>query len=398
MRILSNDYISNLPGATKVAVGGPANFARNFSAFALNAGHEWIGLIPRTTKGKQLLLRTIATSPGRRYDACFFPEKQLHALFKLKRKIDPRTYFQKELLRLRLFIQTTKPDVLFLNGYSVGSWLFLEAAAREGLPIVIQHAGIACIEYEIYKHLYTDTARELFLEMERDIVRQASKQIFLNDYSRRVFAEKVMPVPTDQRVIIPLPYEMKEWEASFLRKSPQKTSKEIVIGCVARWDRIKNHAAILNLAREAKRQGLPWRFESVTTIPQTKLFRRFKDAYQKHIQVVPPMKRADLAKFFRRMDLLILPSHFDVSPTVVMEAAGAGKPTLISPTVGWVSEYRLCDLQSWIVSFEKPELVIRRLQQLLEKPFPKTFPLFLKKFHAPTRVFRAYLQLFTDVL
>ena len=136
----------------------------------------------------------------------------------------------------------------------------LEAAAREGLPIVIQHAGIACIEYKIYQHLYTDAAREILLEMERDIVRQASKQIFLNEYSRQVFSKQVSRLRKHQSIVIPLPYEIKEWEQA-ARKKPRRIEKrEVVIGCVARWDLIKNHAAVLDLARAAHKQGLPWRF------------------------------------------------------------------------------------------------------------------------------------------
>jgi glycosyltransferase involved in cell wall biosynthesis len=398
VRILSNDYLANVPGSDRVAHGGPANFARNFSAYAIEGGHEWIGLILRTTKGKAMRIQTMVTTPRSRYIGYFLPEAPLERLFKIKKKVDPRIYFATEVARLRRFMQETEPDLLFLNGYSVYSWLLLEAAAREGLPIVIQHAGIACIEYEIYKHLYTDAAREVFLEMERDIVRQVSKQVFLNEYSRQVFSKHVLRVPKDQSIIIPLPYEIKEWDQA-ARKKPRRIEKrEVVIGCVARWDRIKNHAAVLDLARLAHEQGLPWRFESVTTVPQTKLFRQFKDEYQKHITVCAPMDRRALANFYRRMDVLILPSHFDVSPTVVMEAAGAGKPTLISPTVGWVTEYNACKLQKWVVDFMKPDQVIKRLHQLLGQPFPKTFQTFLRRYHAPEKVFQAYLQLFTDVL
>lgn len=390
MRILSNDDPANVPGADSVTHGGKVIFARNFSDFAVEEGHEWIGLIQRRTKSNRIFMRTLAAASHRRYEACFTPEQRFAAIFKIEHWVDAREYFSEEIKRLRRFIRETQPNILFLNGYGVIAWLLLEAATHEQLPIVIQHAGIAHIEYGMYDHIYSEMARKIFLEMERDIVRQASKQVFLNDYSRRTFSEKVLQIPQGQSVIIPLPYGADRWE-----RMPKFKKDGLTIGCVARWDRIKNHAAVLDVAREAQAQGLPWRFKSVTTIPPSKLFRGFKDEYAARITVIPPMECAALKEFYREVDLCILPSFFDVSPTVVLEAAGAGKPTLISPTVGWVSEYQACHMDKWIMDFSDPKAVVARLRALVTKPPPTAFQTFVRRHHDPKRVFRAYLQLFS---
>ncbi len=397
MRILSNDALTNLPHSNGVAHGGLANFARHFSAFAVAAGHEWIGFIQRPNDGTKTRFRTLAKAPHRQYKGCYFPDTRIRSFLKTKKMINPRTFFSEEIEALQRFIKEVKPDILFLNGYSFSSWLMLEAASREKLPIVVQHAGIAAIENEIYKHLYSTAGRALLLEMERDIVRQATKQVFLNEYSYRVFSKKVLRVPRKQVEIIPLPYEAHEWKKTAQTKQALHLKKEIIIGCVARWDRIKNHAAILDLAREAQTQGLPWRFECVTIIPPTKFLFDFKEEYRARITVVPPMNRASLAAFYRRMDLMILPSHFDVSPTVVMEAAGAGKPTLISPAVGWANEYKACKLEKWIICFDDPAKVVKRIQQLLKQPSIETLQDSIRRLHAPHTVFQAYLTLFTDL-
>lgn len=398
MRILSNDYIANLPHSVKVAHGGPANFARNFSSFAIKEGHEWLGFIQRSTEGKKAFVRKIATAPHREYTGCFFPSERMETFFKLPRKKDPRIYFSDEIACLQRFIKKIAPDLLFLNGYSLASWFMLEAATRENLPIVVQHAGIAAIEYEIYKHLYSTAARAMLLEMEQDIVRLASKQVFLNEFSYRTFSKRVLATPKKQVAIIPLPFETKNWRKEIDASMNLQEKKELVIGCVARWDRIKNHAAVLDLAREAHAQGLSWRFESVTIVPQTRLFQRFKKEYQKRVTVIPPMSRDALAAFYARMDLLILPSCFDVSPTVVMEAAGAGKPTLISPTVGWIDEYKKSGLQKWIVDFNNPTDVIKRIKQLLKQPSIRRLQNSIRELHDPRIVFNTYLHLFTDLL
>lgn len=398
MRILSNDYLANLPNATKVAHGGPANFARHFSAFTIAAGHEWIGFIQRSTQGEKTLFRTALTLAHREYKSCFFPSAHMVTFFKLKQTKDLQLFFSNEIACLQRLIRESKPDILFLNGYSLCSWIMLQAASREHLPIVTLHAGIAAIENEIYKHLYSTEARLMLLEMEQDIVRYSSKQVFLNEFSYRVFCERVLAVPKAQAAIIPLPYEAKEWQKIPTTDNKLHTQAEVRIGCVARWDRIKNHAAILDLAREAQKQQLPWHFESVTIVPKTKLFQRFKKEYQKRITVVPPMDRDALMAFYKRMDLLILPSRFDVSPTVVMEAAGAGKSTLISPTVGWVNEYKKCKLQNWIIDFDDPVAVVKRLKKLIQQPSIQMFQDSIRRSHAPTLVFQEYLHLFTDLV
>lgn len=313
--------------------------------------------------------------------------------------VDPRVWFAPQIASLRRLIRRTRPEVLFLNGFSVFAWQLLEAAKLEGLPIVIQHAGISQVEFEQYKHLYTHAARMSVLRMERDIVDAATKQVFLNEFSREAFRTRVAPVPDAQAVIIPLPYQeifSRQHPASRTKKSG--SDKTTVIGCVARWDRIKNHNAILRVAEEAKRQGLNWSFRSVTKIPDTQIQLRFKNAYRKAIEVVAPMTPADLMDFYRSIDLLVLPSHFDVSPTVVMEAALMGKPTLISPNVGWISEYLQNGLTEWVIDYEEAERVVKRIGRLLRKPSPTNFRESIRIRHKPEKVFKAYLRLFNSVI
>lgn len=397
MRILSNDYLSNLPGERVVAHGGPANFARNFSAFITSQKHEWIGIIHRPHAKSKTSIRVQALGMRRQYAIFSCSDEHYRGITRVGKKVDPNHWFEKEIALIRRFIRKVKPDLLFLNGFSVYAWLLLTAAHDEGLPILIQHAGIAKMEFDTYRHLYTAVGRRVLLEMERDIVRFASKQIFLNQYSQRVFSKQVSKPPVNQAICIPLPYERGIIE-KVSRRSLSSSTRALHIGCIARWDRIKNHQAILALAQAIQTRKLPWTVTTVTKILPTRVDRAFKDAYAKTIKVVPPMDRSALKRFYQTLDVLILPSHFDVSPTVVMEAALLGKPTLIAPTVGWVSEYQACGLNRWIIDFSDPGRVITRLKQLVHEPVPSTFQHFLKKTHAPDRVFRAYLSVFTSVL
>ncbi|MFH1620881.1 MAG: glycosyltransferase family 4 protein [Patescibacteria group bacterium] len=399
MKVLSNEYLSNLPSGSNVAPGGPANFARPFSNFITKHGHEWIGIIHQGNNANKTTLRKKASSPGKTFFILSFSYEHYRSFLNLEKRCDARVWFAPQIKRIRSFIRRMEPDVLFLNGFSVYAWLLLEAAKQEHLPIAIQHAGIAKIEFTQYKHLYSKTGRAMVLQMEQDIVDAASKQIFLNDFSREVFCKKVAPVPKKQSIIIPLPYQESFLRSADLYRAREKNKTETInIGCVARWDRIKNHRAILRVAREAKKQKLPWKFTSVTRIPQTPIDLHFKQSYRKNIEVMLPMEQKALIPFYESMDLFVLPSHFDVSPTVVMEAALFGKKTLISPNVGWVSEYRSSGLRNWIIDFSDAKKVVDRIKKLLKKQANSNFRSIIRNRHSPDKIFSKYLQIFKSII
>lgn len=392
MKILSNDYRSNLPKEQSIAHGGPANFASNFSTFIAQRNHKWVGIIQQANDGEMTIINKAHEQKNKTYYYCSLPEVRYRNFLKLKKPIDPRKWFKDDIDEIRKFMIEQKPDVLFLNGFSVYAWLLLESASQENIPIVIQHAGIARVEFEQYKDLYSRAGIIEMIKMEADIVEKATTQIFLNKYSRDTFSKKVKKVPKDQSVIIPLPYAPELLKIKNNKNTPSST---FTIGCVARWDRIKNHPALIALAKEIRNQKLPWVIKSVTKIPDTKVHARLKENYRKNIEVIAPMERSELIKFYASVDVLVLPSHFDVSPTVVMESAMLNKPTLISKGVGWNTEYKESGLKDLIADFSKEKDVIKKIKNIIKNSPSTEFKEMIKKTHAPKTVFAKYFQEFS---
>lgn len=400
MTILSNDYPSNLPNSTKIAHGGTANFASAFSAYVEKSGHAWVGIVRQDSKVSRVTrIRAMGARGNRSYFKAYLPGSRVGTLLTRDSRVRLEEYFSEELVAMSAFVRRTRPDVVFLNGYDIHAWMLLCAASRVGVPVVVQHAGIARIEFSLYRHLYSRAGMAMMLEIERDIVRRATTEVFLNEYSRDTFASVVAPVPPRQATVIPLPF-LGAFDAKHSVRARATVAREgrLTVGCVARWDRIKNHKALFAVAKEAKRLGLPWTFRAVTRIPDTAFDRRFKDAYRRLIEVVDPMPQAELSEFYRSADLMVLPSVFDVSPTVVMEAALEGRPTLISPGVGWNSEYRACGMEEWIVDFSDPVAVVRRLLQLGKGRPPVKFARMVRAKHAPDVVFERYLRTFSSAI
>ncbi|OGN03117.1 MAG: hypothetical protein A2655_00730 [Candidatus Yanofskybacteria bacterium RIFCSPHIGHO2_01_FULL_43_42] len=396
MKIFSNDYFTSLPNSALHVKGGPARFTIEFSAFIVSHGHSWTGLL-HGPGGAEPLEELLRVDTGRSFFKISSQSATQEALRKVSEGVAPEVFFAKDIETVAELMRQDSPDIVLINGFSSFAWILSAAARRNDLPFVIQHAGIWKREVDAYGDLFSPGGRAMCYAMEKEAAETASTNIFLNEYSREVFQNTVRPDVMRGSIIIPLPHSGWPFTGNFI---PQKRDARI-LGVVARWDRIKNQGAILAVAEEVNRQRLPWRIRSVTEIPDTPVQADFKARYRELIDILPHMKREALREFYGSVDMMILPSHFDVSPTVVMEAVSVGIPTLISPNVGWVSEYMECGMGDWIVPFDNPGNVIRRIRELFLRtawPEASQFAEHIKKRHEPFTVFSYYLDLFEQII
>ena len=75
----------------------------------------------------------------------------------------------------------------------------------------------------------------------------------------------------------------------------------------------------------------------------------------------------ELAHWYRAADLLVLPSHSEGSPLVVMEALSCGTPVLAT-RVGGVPELIEPGRSGELVNPMQPEMLAEKLGELLEAP------------------------------
>lgn len=398
MHVLSLDYHTNVPGSEKVSQGGPARFAKRLSSYLGKNGHVWTGIVARAEDKAVPQAKKVYGDRRLTYIEWKYDATTKNSLKTKKNFGSPRVWFRDEINSLKKIIEEIKPDVIFLNGFSLVSWILLRAGFESGVPVTMQHAGFFKKEIQLYGDHFSEQARRMLYQMERDITTMSDVEIFLNTWSEKVYNKTVSKVPKKKSTIIPLPYD----EVAPTKIMQHKNTSEVFIGIVARWDRIKNHEAILALARKAKQKKLPWKFFAVTTIPPSSINVQFKKDYQKFITVLPPKSPELLRKFYREMDVLLLASHFDVSPHVVMEAALEGVGTVISPNVGWGDEYRACGMGKWIVDFSSAQKTCLKIEKILanKKSYHEdvaAFKKYLVQAHNPKTVFTQYETLFTNI-
>lgn len=403
MKILTNEYFCNTPNLKKPAKGGPANFARLFFNFLKKKDKnlEWQGLIiDDLNQNKEVLsLRTLENDRKRSIFYFSLPFLLTEKIRKAKKIIDYRQVLKEPIDKLTSLIKKKSPDLVFLNGFSMGNWLILEAARKNNLPVIIQHAGIWFKELDIYKDFYSSAGVKMMKQMEKDSSIFSDEEIFLNDFSRSYFDQKVLKgkrAKNNKFSIIPLPVDFSFFEKLELKKTKFNFDKnKFNIGVIARWDRIKNHEAIAKLAVEIKKNNLPWKINSVTRIPVSMINKNIKETYQKNVNIIDFLTKKEIKDFCLANDLIVIPSHFDVSPTVLLEAIACQIPVAISSKVGFVDDYYDCGAQKWIIEFNNSRLALESLKKIKGKKLPTKLTRKLIEKHNLEKVFERYFSLLT---
>lgn len=393
MKILANDYPANLPGASVKGTGGPARFASQLSQALSKQHHLYTGIIIRNTSDHSPSLKRAFKNNKTSYYEMNFPKKDSHRITQAQKKTNPDIALNKEIKTFIEVLAKEKPDLVFINGFSLHVWPLLKAAYKLNIPIVQKHAGIWHKEIAIYEDFFSNEGKSIMRKMEKDIAQLATKQVFLNSFSQKVFQKDVARSPRSKQCIIPLPTAFKT-----VKNPKKKKTKRLAIGVVARWDRIKNHKALLALAEELKKQQIDAKIHVITAIPETTKDELMKNRYREIIHVHTPTDNRGILNFFRSMDIALLPSHFDVSPTVILEAASQGIGTIISSNVGWVTLLKKTGNNQWIGDFKKPKQIVKKIIELRNKNYNSSLIKSFKKDHNPVSVFKMYSSLFHSIV
>ncbi len=399
LNILFNDTINSIKSKKAVAQGGPSRFSQNFHEF-FSDNKEFIlhpliislkDELPDDTLFKEIRSNNIL------FNKIYIKNKYIRG----GNKNTPVTKakFIKQLNPIidavSRFFELKAIDIVFLNGFSLYNWIIMYVAHKKGVPVVIQHAGIWKKEVAIKKDRIPQFLRKIYYDMERDTIKYCAHHIFLNEFSRDVFL-KIYNQKEINHSIVPLPIP------TISRRKTKKLEEinfnhNLKLGSVARWDEIKNHSAILRLASShLKPKG--WSVHTVTYIPDLKY--KFVQKYIKFVQIQEPMSPEKLVDFYQSMDIVILLSNFDVSPTVVAESITSGTPVIISNKVGWQNEFISSGLEDHIVdpkiSGKKLISVINNIIENVEdnKKKYKKLKNLIRKNHNPNIVFSQYANIF----
>ncbi|HBK33853.1 TPA: hypothetical protein DEP34_02880 [Candidatus Uhrbacteria bacterium] len=289
----------------------------------------------------------------RRYLPSFFSHHIINGI-----DIIPRFSWEKSgnlRKRWNILVETTKnvlrqeaPDIVLINGTYFAPWILAIAAHELGIPIVLRYAGV--LQREVGHRPFFIKRR--LLSYERWLASAANSIIFPSTLCQMVVEKEIVGHAVRHSVVIPNPAT-----SGLLRH--QKPNSRYVIAAVGRWSRIKNFQAFITLHQSLLEKKFPHQAIMVTSYWDKKF------GIPETIECKDPMSQEDLQKFYRSVDLLIVPSLFETFCNVAAEALVNGSSVLVSKNVGFAEILIKAGLKRMVIdSFDCPEKVVLAIKRL----------------------------------
>ena len=219
------------------------------------------------------------------------------------------------LARLTLLFKKIKPDLVISSMYKsdiLASW------AWAGPRVVIQHDIVKI------NSLATALKRKALKKADKIVAISESVGSFLKDYFKVDFSKiEVIGNGIDLNLF------------SSFRKA--ETGKRLVLGTIARLDKIKGHIYLLKALKEMKDNGrdLPDLILVGDGPERMNLESYIKENGLDNVVLVG--EAVEVGKYLKKMDVFVLPSLSEGLGIAVIEAIAAGKP-VIAGNVGGIKE------------------------------------------------------------
>ena len=117
-----------------------------------------------------------------------------------------------------------------------------------------------------------------------------------------------------------------------IRKS-LRLDGQLVIGSVARFNKVKNHSFMLRIASALKKQGVSFLMVFVGNGPDEQNVRKNVENAGLQNEIVFAGLRSDIDNIMHTFDVFLMPSHFEGNPVTLVEAQAAGLPCVITDNI-----------------------------------------------------------------
>ena len=222
------------------------------------------------------------------------------------------------------------PEIDIVQGHMTSTAaIYLPIAKKHGVKCTIAHARSAGVDPGLKGTLTKWLRRDLYKKT--DVCFACSPEAAVSVFGKQWYeAGKVRILPN---AIDLAQYQSVSEEEAAAVKEKYGLQDAFVIGHVGRFHYAKNHEFLLEVFREILKQKKEARLLLVgdgDTLPMVK-----EKASQLGIsdQVIFAGMQKDTAAYYRAMDLMVFPSHYEGLPGTVVEAQAAGVPVLMSETV-----------------------------------------------------------------
>ena len=224
------------------------------------------------------------------------------------------------------------PEIDIVQGHMTSTAaIYLPIAKKHGVKCTIAHARSAGVDPGLKGMLTKWLRRDLYRKT--DVCFACSKEAAISVFGRPKYEKGEVR-------ILPYAVELGQYqEADVMEAHAQVIKKKydlqnaFVIGHVGRFHYAKNHVFLLEVFQEIRKKKGNAKLLLVgdgDTMPAVK-----EKTEQLGItdHVIFTGMQKDTAGYYRAMDLVVFPSHYEGLPGTVVEAQAAGLPVLMSDTV-----------------------------------------------------------------
>lgn len=122
-------------------------------------------------------------------------------------------------------------------------------------------------------------------------------------------------------------------EAESRIRTQYELDGKLVIGSVARFDEVKNHAFMVNIAEALKKKGVNFKMLFIGNGDlMEKIFQQIMEMNLQNFIAIVGL-RNDIPDMMHVFDLFLMPSHFEGNPVTLVEAQAAGLPCVITDNI-----------------------------------------------------------------
>lgn len=240
------------------------------------------------------------------------------------------------LIKLWRLMRRLKPDVVHTHtakaGF-VGRW----AAWLARVPVRVH-----TFHGHVFHGYFGAAKTRFFLALERLTARLTDRLITISPALRDELSGVYRVAPAEKFAVVPLGLELAQYAAAprgmgTLRAAYQIPPDAPLIGIVGRIVPIKNHALFLEMASRVLQSQPDAYFLIVGDGEERPAIEALADRLGLRTRAVFTGWMRDLVPVFSDLDLLVLSSNNEGTPTAIMQALAAGVP-VVSTTVGGVPD------------------------------------------------------------
>jgi len=277
-------------------------------------------------------------------------------------------------------ILEAKPDVIVINGTYLLPWCLLIAARRYAkAKIVVHYHGILKKEVAHWKE---ESAKALFLEMERDFDIADASYIFPSELAKRTVEQEVFGHGIEHALVLPNPVPDHFFEST----APRERASATQVGVVSRWTSVKGVAFLESLARRAHESGR-YTFNVISNLEEGS--ERYEEL-SPYMRLHTAVDNSDLPSFYRSQGIILTPSRFETYGNVPQEALAAGTPVLVSSSSGVAETLRKLGLEQYIDDFSSVDAVLARIDAIAGTSVPDHARATLRKEYTAASIFKRY--------